>query len=184
VISNQLGFPLVAKIASPDILHKSDVGGVLLNLMSAAEVQVAFDTLMSCAREKIPTAQLSGVTLQKQIQLGQEVILGFARDPQFGPVVMFGSGGIDVEGLKDIAFSLAPLTQREAEKMITRTWAGRKLSGFRNLPPADKRATVEALVSLSWLAIRFPNITECEINPVKVLQQGVIAVDVRIKLQD
>jgi acetyltransferase len=184
VISQQLGFPLVAKIASPDISHKSDVGGVLMNLMSTADALDAFDALLSRAGEKMPSARLDGVTLQKQILNGQEVILGFARDPQFGHLVMFGSGGIDVEGLKDITFNLAPLTQREAEKMISRTWAGRKLSGFRNLPPVDRHATVEALVKLSWLAYRFPEITECEINPLKVLQQGVIAVDVRIKLQD
>lgn len=182
--SLELGFPLVAKISSPDILHKSDVGGVILNLQSEAGVQEAFDRLISRAKEKKPSARLNGITLQRQIPLGQEVILGIVRDPQFGPLIMFGAGGIDVEGLKDVAFGLAPLTPLEAEKMISRTWAGRKLGGFRGLLPADKEAVVDALVRLSWLAYRNPQIGECDINPLTVLEQGAIAVDVRITTQD
>ena len=99
----------MAKISSPDISHKSDVGGVILGLQSESEVQEAFDLLISRAKEKKPSARLNGITLQKQIPQGQEVILGIVRDPQFGPLVMFGAGGIDVEGLKDVAFGLAPL---------------------------------------------------------------------------
>ena len=182
-ISLELGYPLVAKISSPDIVHKSDVGGVVLDLNSAAEVSEAFDTLLSRARENRPSAKLFGITLQRQIPQGQEVILGVVRDPRFGPLVMFGTGGIDVEGMQDAAFGLAPLTPREADRMISRTWAGQKLGGFRNLPPADSSAVVDALVRLSWLAHRFPPIIEFEINPLKVLPQGAIAVDARIKIQ-
>ena len=181
--SHELGFPLVAKIASPDILHKSDVGGVLLDLNSPAEVGAAYDELLRRAKEKLPRARLIGITLQRQIPPGQEVILGVVRDPQFGPLVMFGSGGVDVEGLRDIAFALAPLSPREAEILLKRTWAGRKLAGFRSLPPADEAAVVDALARLSWLALNYPQITECEINPLKVLTKGSVAVDVRIKLQ-
>ncbi len=173
----------MAKIASPDISHKSDVGGVILSLQTDTEVQRAFDLLISRAREKKPSARLSGITLQKQIPQGQEVILGIARDPQFGALVMFGSGGIDVEGMKDVAFSLAPLTPLEAEKMIKSTWAGRKLGGFRGLLPADKEAVVDALVRLSWFAYRYPQTSECDINPLTVLEKGAIAVDVRISIQ-
>jgi len=135
------------------------------------------------AKEKLPRARLIGITLQRQIPPGQEVILGVVRDPQFGPLVMFGSGGVDVEGLRDIAFALAPLSPREAEILLKRTWAGRKLAGFRSLPPADEAAVVDALARLSWLALNYPQITECEINPLKVLTKGSVAVDVRIKLQ-
>jgi acetyltransferase len=131
-----------------------------------------------------PSARLNGITLQKQIPQGQEVILGIARDPQFGALIMFGSGGIDVEGMKDVAFGLAPLTPLEAEKMINRTWVGRKLGGFRGLLPADKEAVADALVRLSWLAYRNPQISELDINPLTVLEQGAIAVDVRISIQD
>jgi acetyltransferase len=181
-ISLELGFPLVAKIASPDILHKSDMGGVLPDLNSIEEVNEAYRILFERAREKHPSASIAGITLQNQIPPGQEVILGMVRDPQFGPLVMFGSGGIDVEGLKDIAFALAPLSTHEAEKLIARTWAGRKLSGYRNLPCVDRTAVITALVNLSWLSMNHPQIIECEINPLRVLAQGAVAVDVRIKL--
>ena len=183
-LSLELGFPLVAKISSPDISHKSDVGGVLLNLHSASDIHEAFDLLISRAKDKKPAARLNGITLQRQIPQGQEVILGIVRDPQFGPLVMFGAGGMDVEGLKDVAFGLAPLTPLEAEKMISRTWAGKKLKGFRGLLPADKDAVVDAVVRLSWLAYRNPQISELDINPFTVLEQGAIAVDVRISIQD
>jgi acetyltransferase len=183
-LSLELGFPLVAKISSPDILHKSDVGGVLLDLHSTADAQEAFDLLISRAKEKNPSARVNGITLQRQIPPGQEVILGIARDPKFGPMVMFGAGGIDVEGMKDVAFGLAPLTPLEAEKMISGTWAGKKLGGFRGLLPADKKAVINALVRLSWLAYRNPQISELDINPLTVLDQGAIAVDVRISIQD
>jgi acetyl coenzyme A synthetase (ADP forming)-like protein len=182
-ISRELGFPLVAKIASPDILHKSDVGGVLLELDSPLEVNEAYGVLLERAREKQPTARIKGITLQRQIPPGQEVIFGVVRDPQFGALIMFGSGGIDVEGLKDIAFALAPLAPHEAEKLLQRTWAGRKLSGYRNLPPVDRAAVMDALVNLSWLAFNHPQITECEINPLRVLDKGAVAVDVRIKMR-
>jgi acetate---CoA ligase (ADP-forming) len=174
---------LVAKIASPDILHKSDVDGVLLNLASPSAVRDAYDKLITRAMAKRPAARIDGITLQKQIPEGQEVILGFAHDAQFGPLVMFGSGGVDVEGLKDIAFALAPLSRLEATHLIQQTWAGRKLAGYRNLPPADGVAVIDALVNLSWLAIKYPSIIECEINPLKVLGKGAIAVDVRINLK-
>jgi len=181
-ISIELGFPLVAKIASPDILHKSDVGGVLLNLDSSSAVHAAYNKLVTRAREKQPAARINGITLQKQIHAGQEVILGFVRDAHFGPLVMFGSGGIDVEGLRDISFALAPLTRQEAKDLLQQTWAGRKLAGYRNMPPADETAVIDALVNLSWLATKYPQINECEINPLKVLGKGAIAVDVRIKV--
>jgi acetyltransferase len=120
--------------------------------------------------------------LQRQVPPGQEVILGVVQDPQFGPLVMFGSGGVEVEGLKDVAFALGPLTQAEAESLLCKTWAGRKLDGYRNLPPADKSAVVEALVHLSHLAAEHPEVAEIEINPLRVLTKGAVAIDIRVKL--
>ena len=107
--------------------------------------------------------------------------MGVVQDAQFGPLVMFGSGGVEVEGLKDVVFAMGPLTQAEAESLVRKTWAGRKLDGYRSLPPADKSAVVEALVRLSHLAAEHPEIAEIEINPLRVLPKGIVAIDVRIK---
>ena len=115
--------------------------------------------------------------------LGQEVIVGVVRDPNFGPLVMFGSGGVEAEGLGDVAFALGPLGPSEADDLIRRTWAGRRLDGFRNLPPADKSAVRDALIGLSWLAHDHPEFMEIEINPLRVLAKGAFALDVRVSPQ-
>ena len=128
-----------------------------------------------------PDAKIEGVYLQRQVPEGQEVILGAVQDPQFGPLIMFGSGGVEVEGLKDVAFALGPLTQAEAESLMRKTWAGRKLDGYRNIPPADRSAVADVLVRLSHLAAEHPEIAEIEINPLRVLTKGVVAIDVRLK---
>lgn len=182
-IANELGFPVVMKIASPDILHKSDVGGVLLNIKSAQEVQSGYALLMERVNNSMPSAKIEGVHLQRQIPEGQEVIIGAVRDPLFGALMMFGSGGIEVEGLKDVAFALAPLNQAEAREMIRKTWAGRKLKGFRTgaVLPVDEESVIAVLINLSLLAYEHPEVEEIEINPLRVLQKGSVAVDVRIK---
>ncbi len=180
-IAKELGFPVVMKIASPDILHKSDVGGVLLNVKSEAEALSGYSHLIERAKTAKPDALLEGVHLQRQFFGGQEVIIGMVRDAQFGPLVMFGSGGVEAEGLKDVAFALAPLSPFEAEKMMRSTWAGRKLDGFRNIPPTDKSAVQDILIKLSWLAHEHPEIAELEINPVYALSKGAVAIDTRIK---
>lgn len=151
----------------------------MLNLGDANAVQAAWGEIMRRAQVAHPGGVVEGVHLQRMIPHGQEVIIGAVRDPQFGPLVMFGSGGTEVEGLKDIAFGLAPLTRSEAEFMLETTWAGRKLRGFRNIPPADRDAVLDALFRLAQLAYENPEITEIEINPLRVLEQGVVAVDVR-----
>ena len=183
-IAAQLGFPVVLKIASPDIPHKSDVGGVLLNIQTAEEARLGFRTVTGRARLANPEARIEGVQVQRMLPGGQEVIIGAAHDPQFGPLMMFGSGGVEVEGLKDLAFALAPLLPSEADDLLKRTWAGRKLAGFRSIPPADAGAVKEILQRLAQLAFDFPEISEIEINPLRVLApgQGALAVDVRIKL--
>jgi acetyltransferase len=162
-------------------MHKSDVGGVVLNIQDAESLQRAYAQMMERIIKAKPDAKIEGVHIQRQISGGQEVIVGMVRDPQFGALMMFGSGGVDVEGLKDVAFALAPLNQLEAEKMIRKTWAGRKLQGFRNIPPADEESVIDVLVKLSWLASENEAIEEIEINPLRVLDQGSVAVDIRVK---
>jgi acetyltransferase len=183
VIANEIGFPLVMKIASPDILHKSDIGGVLLSIKSTAEAQSGYALLMERVNKSTPEAQIEGVYLQRQIPEGQEVIIGAVHDPLFGALMMFGSGGIEVEGLKDVAFALAPLNQAEAREMIRKTWAGRKLKGFRSINPVDEKTVIDVLIKLSLLAYQHPEIEEIEINPLRVLSKGAVAVDVRVKLR-
>jgi acetyl coenzyme A synthetase (ADP forming)-like protein len=183
-IAEQLDYPVVMKIASADISHKSDVGGVALNLDSPAAVRVAYDNITARVKAARPDAHIDGVTLQNMLPPGQEVIVGVVRDPQFGPLVMFGSGGVEVEGLQDVAFALAPLSRREAEAMLDSTWAGRKLAGYRNIPAADRDAVIEALLRLARLTEALPQIQEIEINPLRVMLpgEGAWAVDVRVRV--
>ncbi len=183
--AEQMGYPVVMKIDSPDILHKSDVGGVLLGLENANQVRMGFDTVMQRARTARPHAKLLGVQVQQMVPPGQEVIVGMLRDPQFGPMMMFGLGGTEVEGLKDVAFELAPLTHIEAGRMLDSTWAGKKLAGFRNIPAADRAAVEETLIRLSYLVEEIPELAELEINPLRVLPpgSGAVAIDVRVRKQ-
>jgi acetyltransferase len=183
-IAVKMGFPVALKVASPDIPHKSDIGGVSLNLIHAEEVAREFANILDNAHSAQPEARILGVQVQHMIPDGQEVIVGAVQDLQFGPLVMFGSGGVEVEGLKDVAFGLAPLTQEEADHLLNSTWAGRKLSGYRNLQPADRQAVLEVLLRIAQLSSDFPQLMEIEINPLMVLAkgQGVFAVDTRIRL--
>lgn len=181
--ANELGFPLVIKIASPDILHKSDIGGVVLNIKDTASLQSAYTKMVKRIARLVPPPRIDGVYLQRQVNGGQEVIIGMVRDPLFGALMMFGSGGIEVEALKDVAFALAPLNQAEARKMIRKTWAGRKLKGFRGIPPVDEESVVDALIRLSHLAMDHEDIEEIEVNPLRVLSKSAVAVDVRVKLR-
>lgn len=184
-ISSKMGYPVVMKVASADISHKSDAGGVILNIKSEMEVKAAYQQIIKNCQTNAPSAKIGGIHIQRMLPPGQEVITGVIRDPQFGPLVMFGSGGIEVEGLKDVAFALAPLNNEEANALIDSTWAGRKLSGFRNIPPADKQAAADALVKLSLLAMALPDIIEMEINPLRVFApgEGACALDIRIKVK-
>lgn len=183
-IAGQIGYPVAMKIASQAIVHKSDLGGVLLNMSNEQAVAQGFDEIIESSHSLYPKAAIDGVYVQQMISAGQEVIVGAVQDPQFGPLIMFGSGGVEVEGLKDVAFALAPATMEEAENLLESTWAGRKLQGFRNLPPADREAVINVLVRLAQLASDFPQLTEMEINPLRVLPRGkgVYAVDVRVRL--
>lgn len=181
-IADELGYPVAMKIASPDILHKSDIGGVVLDIQNPYSLGIAYTQIMEAVRRAQAQARIEGVHIQRQIPNGQEVIVGAVRDPQFGPLMMFGSGGVEVEGLKDVSFALAPLTQAEASMMIRKTWAGRKLRGFRNILPADEPAVVDVLVKLSHLVWENESIEEIEINPLRVFPKGTTAIDVRMKV--
>jgi acetyltransferase len=180
----QVGFPVALKIASADIVHKTEAGGVLLNLTDPDTVEEGFERVLGNARAAAPAARIDGVHVQRMITIGQEVIIGAVQDPQFGPLVMFGSGGVEVEGLRDVEFALAPVTPGEAEGLLAATWAGRRLGGFRNLPPGDRAAVLRIIRRLGQLAADFPQLAEIELNPVRVLPdgQGAFAVDARARL--
>lgn len=183
-LAQRLRYPVALKIASPDIPHKSDAGGVLLNLADAEAVRDGFLTIIQRCTSAFPAAEIQGVHVQPMIPDGQEVIVGTIQDPQFGPLAMFGSGGMEVEGLKDVQFALAPLAPGEAEAMLEGTWAGRKLHGYRAIPAADRVAVIQALEQLAELAAVFPQLAEIEINPLRVLEagRGICAVDVRARM--
>jgi acetyltransferase len=182
--ADEIGYPVVVKIASPDILHKSDIGGVRLGLNSASEVEQAFEEVVSAARRFMPSALIMGVTVDQMVPRGKEVILGMAKDPDFGPMLMFGLGGIYVEVLKDVAFRIAPIDRREATSMISEIRAYQLLRGVRGEDPADIQAILDSLLKLSQLVTDFPEIIEMDINPLMVMStgQGAVAVDCRISV--
>jgi acetyltransferase len=179
------GYPVVLKVASQDISHKSDIGGVALDLGDAGAVREAFRRVTEAGRAAAPKARIEGATIQKMVAKGQETIVGVVRDDQFGALAMFGAGGIEVEGARDVAFGLCPLSRAEAEAMVDATYAGRRLRGFRNIPPADREAAVGALLRLAQFGADFPEVVEVEVNPLRVqlAGQGAVAVDVRLKLR-
>ena len=156
----------------------------MLNLVDVEAVSMGYSKIITNAQAAYPNAVIDGVYIQRMIPAGQEVIFGAVQDAQFGPMVMFGSGGVEVEGLKDVSFALAPVTHQDAEWMLENTWAGRRLRGFRHLPPADRQAVMDAIKRLGQLAADFPQLAEIDINPLRVfpVSQGVAALDVRIKL--
>ncbi len=187
-LAESFGFPVALKISSPDIPHKTDVGGVMLDIHDAKSVNEGYRTIVNKAQTAVPQAMIRGVYVQRMIPEGQEVIIGGIHDPQFGPLVMFGSGGLEVEGLRDVSFGLAPLPDEEAQLMLESTWAGDKLRGYRHLPPADRQSALDILVRIAQLVFDFPELTELEINPLRVLPdgRGAFAVDIRglIKRRD
>ncbi|MDQ7842654.1 MAG: acetate--CoA ligase family protein [Armatimonadota bacterium] len=182
-IAEHLGFPVALKVASPDILHKSDIGGVALDVADRRAVARTFDDILGRTRQTRPQARVHGVCVQPMLPRGQEVIVGAVQDPQFGPLVMFGSGGLEVESLRDVAFALAPLSRGEAEALLDRTAAGRRLQGFRGWPAGDRAAVIETILRLGQLAADFSELQEVEINPLLVYPHGVAAVDTRIVLR-
>ena len=184
-IAEQIGYPVVMKIWSPDILHKSDVGGVKIGLESGQEVMDAFDLMMYRIPKKMPEANILGVLVQEMCTGGKEVILGMNRDVRFGPLMMFGMGGTMVEVLQDVSFYLAPLTAEEARQMLVNTRTYRMLKGVRGETAVDIDAIAEGLQRLSQLVTEFPQIQELDINPYMVGPEGTIpiAVDARMSVE-
>lgn len=182
-VAREIGFPVVMKINSPDILHKSDLGGIRLGLSSKAEVMKAYDEMFDSIRQKIPDARLEGVLIEAMAPKGNEVIIGMKRDPGFGAMMMFGFGGIFVELFKDVSFRVAPLTRLDAEDMVLSTKAGKLLQGYRGEKEKDIEAIVDVILKLSQIAIDYPEIEEIEINPLLVLEKGVLALDGRAILR-
>ena len=178
-MAERIGYPVVMKIVSPQLLHKSDVGGIRLNLADGAAVRRAYNAMMAEIGAARPDAQLEGVMIERMAPRGQEVIIGMRRDPGFGPLMMFGLGGIYVELFKDVAFRVAPLTAADALQMITETRAGRLLTGFRGQPEADLDAVVDVLLRLEPIALEHPEVEEAEVNPLLVFPtgQGALALD-------
>lgn len=183
VVAEKIGFPVVMKINSPDILHKSDFGGIRLGLGSRDEVKTAFLEMNAAILKKKPEARLEGVLIEAMAPKGNEVIIGMKRDPGFGPMIMFGFGGIFVELFKDVSFRIAPLTTNDAREMVLSTKAGKLLQGYRGERAKDIDAIVDVILKLSQIAIDFREIEEIEINPLLVLEKGVLALDGRAILK-
>ena len=182
-LAKRIGLPVVLKIVSPQVVHKTDVGGVKLNLADEAAVGAAYDDILSAVKAHVPDAVIEGVAVQAFARPGTEVIVGMSKDPQFGPVLMFGLGGILVEVLKDVSFRIVPLLRRDAHQMITEIKAYPILEGYRGMEPADIAALEGILLKLSEFVDAHPEIKEMDLNPVLAYRDGAIAVDARIILE-
>ena len=181
-MSSEIGYPCVLKVSSEDITHKSDAGGVRVGLASESEAAQAYDDIMSSCKEKFPKAVIEGVTVQDMARPGLEVIVGMATDPQFGPVLMFGLGGVWVEVLKDVSFKIVPLTKDDAAKAVREIRAARLLDGFRGSEPVDTAALEGILLRVSDFVAKTPEVKEMDLNPIFAYPDGAIAVDARVIL--
>jgi len=179
-LAAEVGYPVVLKIVSPDISHKSDVGGVKVGLANGKAVGDAYKEIVANAKKAVPGAKIAGVAVQPMAKSGTEVIVGMTTDPQFGPVIMFGLGGIMVEILKDVSFRIVPVTERDANQMIGEIKAHAVLDGARGQPPADKAALKSAILKVSDFVEQHPEVRELDLNPMFVYPDGALAVDARI----
>lgn len=182
-IADELGYPVVLKIVSPDISHKSDVGGVILNVRSREEAVEKAKQILRNVSKNAPNARVSGILVQKQAKPGLEVIVGGLRDNIFGPVVMFGLGGIFVEVLKDVSFRVAPLSEEDALEMISEIKSSRILEGFRNMPPVDKKALAKIILAVAKLLEENPEVDSLDLNPIMAYPDGALVVDARVILR-
>jgi acyl-CoA synthetase (NDP forming) len=182
-LSEQFGYPVVLKVSSVDITHKSDAGGVKVNLKDKAAVEKAYDDIMASCIAKYPNANIEGVAVQGMAKAGTEVIIGMTKDPSFGPVLMFGLGGIFVEVLKDVAFRIVPLEKKDASEMINEIKGKKLLEGYRGQDSADIPFLEDMLLKLSELVDKTEGIAEIDMNPVFAYKQGAVVVDARIILE-
>lgn len=181
--AEKMGFPVALKIVSPDIVHKTDVGGVVLGLKTAKDVRRAYGTILANVERHTPEAKVSGILVEEMAPASTEVIVGAIKDSQFGPTLMFGLGGVFVEILKDVVFRIAPVTKQEAELMISELAAYPVLKGYRNRPPCDTHVLATIIAQTSRLVMAHTEIKELDLNPVMVYEKGAKAVDARIILE-
>ena len=182
-ISQQLGFPVALKIASADVSHKTDAGGVKLGLKTAAQVGKAYDDIMKAITKAFPAAKIEGVSVQPMAKPGVEVIIGMSKDAQFGPVLMFGLGGIFVEILKDVSFRIVPLQKRDAVEMVREIKGFPLLQGYRGSEPVDIGNLENILLKVSEFVEKTPEIKELDLNPIFAYKDGAVAVDARVILE-
>ncbi len=183
VVAKETGFPVVLKVASPDIIHKSDIGGVRVGLANATQVRQAYREIMAAVKEKEPRARVHGVSVQAMARPGVEVIIGMTKDAQFGPVLMFGLGGILVEILKDVSFRIVPLEKKDAREMVRDIKGFPVLEGYRGQPPSDVAALENMIMKVSAFVEKTPQIKELDLNPVFAYSKGAVAVDARVVLE-
>jgi acyl-CoA synthetase (NDP forming) len=181
--SKKIGFPIVLKIASPDITHKSDVGGVKIDLQNSEQVKTAYKQIMANVARQNSQARIWGILVQEMAPQSTEIIIGAVKDMQFGPAIMFGLGGIFVEVLKDVSFRIAPISREEACEMICEVKAYPLLKGYRNMPEVDIEAIVKILMDASRMVTEHLEIKELDLNPIMVYEHGAKAVDARIILE-
>jgi len=182
-VSKEMGFPVVLKITSPDIVHKSDSGGVKLGIANATQAGKAYSEIMLSIKQRYPGAIIHGLTVQKMAPPGIQVIVGMNKDPQFGPVLMFGLGGILVELLKDVSFRIVPVTKRDAAEMIREIKGYPLLEGYRGQEPANIDALQDIIVMVSQFVERTPEIKELDLNPIFAYRDKAVSVDARIVLE-
>jgi len=181
--AQKMGFPVALKINSPDIVHKSDSGGVKLSLHNAADVKKAYDEIVKKVKKPYPQAEVHGVSVQRMLRSGTEVIIGTSKDPQFGPVIMFGLGGIFVEILKDVSFRVIPVEQKDAQEMIQEIKGYPLLQGYRGKEPASIPALVEMILKISKFIEENPQVKELDLNPIFAYRNKAVAADARIVLE-
>lgn len=181
--AEEIGYPAVLKIVSPDVIHKFDVGGVILNLNTSEAVEDAYNKILRNVAKHKPDTKVVGILIQEMAPQSTEVIVGATKDPQFGPALMFGLGGIFVELLKDVTFRIAPITRQDAQEMITEVKAYPILKGYRGQPSVDTGAIVEILLNTSRIMMDHPQIKELDLNPIMVYEKGAKTVDARIILE-
>jgi acetyltransferase len=179
-LAKKIGLPVAMKIVSPDVVHKTDIGAVRLDLNSEKDVGEAFDEILKNVKANSPGARIEGVLLQNYVTGGIETIIGIHRDPKFGPLLMFGLGGIYVEAYRDVTFRLAPIRELGARNMIQQIRGGKILEGFRGQPPRDVEAIAECIERLSQLSIELEDVQELDVNPLLAFEKGCKAVDARV----
>jgi len=182
-LAEKMGFPIVLKIVSPDISHKSDVGGVIVGVNSKKETIEAAKKIIENVSKNVPNVRITGILVQKMAKKGLEIIIGGLRDNIFGPVVMFGLGGIFVEVLKDVSFRVAPISYEDAYEMMKEIKSAKLLEGYRGQPPVDKKAIADIIIAVAKLLEENPEVDSVDLNPVIAYPDGAVVVDARVILK-